>query len=1553
MPRSTAEKNVSRKGKARKGKTVLTKESVRGKLTLKKSVRADKVEETNLAVGEIREPEKFTGPTEIKIKGTIPIVRREAANYNTDYTKPDQTDTQRERERENLAGNYTDARTPIKCPYTHCREQEPCCTANFTLQSITQARRERELSEICERIEKNVPWFDTHNFPDQDRFIGSYADLESYPRVFEGCQIQTSHLRNQWTSLPHIESVSIIHRDVRSLPENPLRAQLEEDLLDEIGHRPENSRDTWEKICDKEITAAFTVASQNKSVPSDGSDGSIIIINQSSVKEIPHLNQGQGASYPGNPTPSSSPLSESDRDPPETADQKTQTSDRTNSLVSSLSPSSRGSPDPSPKRESVPVEIRREREGLTIARSPSQNSGELVVESTIDQLIDQALSARLPPRTNTNEGPSSNILRLFSSTSNSAIRRGSPRNDDLFLDDSIHLYQSVSPSPQGSEVEGEDEEQRDRIILQESPIRKRVRDRIPFRETYRGEEDEIRIPFRETYRGEEEENRNTFRKTYGGEEEENRIPFREIYTGEGDEIRVPFRETYRREKEENRAPFRETYRAEEGENRTLFGETYNGEEGDSSGEASVGEEGRGREITRENFNKAVLDRDIGETSRWKPLVREVQESPGRELVEKEDRETPDRISIGRETRESQRRELITEEARESLARILREKENRENDRRELLQNRRRESPNKVAIERENRDTLIKQVTVQGTRNSPIKGPIVEGTGKGPVQIQIVDETRKDPKGGLTVREDREDLIRRLLKGELEGSPAKRPIEIEIRESPRRILIDRDTRESPRRSPIKRPIEIEIQESPRRRLADKDLQESPKRISVGRDIREVSRESPKGRNIQEDPRENLKGRDIRESPRRTTVDKNTRDSLKRTSADRDPRVSSVRVIEAQTGPQRQEITRQKEVRRIIPQTAHLSNKSKESQIIMDERRDNHRDNRYDYSPNHIPPGFNDIPPIPRVTQPPAGPTADLHRSQREADNRTSDVRTEDDGQFSDVRNNSEEEGIDYELAMERYLYEKARRGEPIPEHLYDRSKRPDPSRDDPYDVHRQPGPLPKQPYDSRRYPGYSVDHHYDHGSDPSRAGPGDMRALNVSVQGDRNDGMWRVEQYVRNRDDLTEHMMDAMRQMVASQNRVQMPAHISFAGKDMQDVKQFIRDIEQYRKLAGMEGRDMALLVPTRLTHKAQAFYQDLEDHVKEDYVELMTCLERRFAEGAKPIAQIEFYRREMQPHEDPSVFLADLKRLASLGGISQNNILTWFVSKSVPRLGRYLQEQNLQVLEEAELAASRWWRIHKDELDPEMMYKQMQELIQAVSNKPAVSKPVKPQVNFVGLDDPYERNRRGDRPREHNMNDSQITNMLLAKLLDRESASSKILEGNLMDKVENKLGQVENKLKEVLAETKQTQEEKKNTEPNVEVRNDRMGPPKCYGCGGVGHLIRNCPSNTNRNNYQGNGQGNRFAGNYNMGFRPRFQGRYNPNMRGPGNQLAIEGPRRMGNDFRRDQRGGEYRCSWCQLNSHSIEECSWRKRGEPCPICRKCGRKGHHPEACRDERSVN
>lgn len=116
----------------------------------------------------------------------------------------------------------------------------------------------------------------------------------------------------------------------------------------------------------------------------------------------------------------------------------------------------------------------------------------------------------------------------------------------------------------------------------------------------------------------------------------------------------------------------------------------------------------------------------------------------------------------------------------------------------------------------------------------------------------------------------------------------------------------------------------------------------------------------------------------------------------------------------------------------------------------------------------------------------------------------------------------------------------------------------------------------------------------------------------------------------------------------------------YDGTDKQSVVEWLEKLELVCKLR--EVTDVASVVPLRLTGGAFAVYQQLPEADQKKFGEVKKALVAAFAVD-QFTAYEQFVSRKVRSGESPDVFLAELRRLASLfGGMTDQGLSCAFVS---------------------------------------------------------------------------------------------------------------------------------------------------------------------------------------------------------------------------------------------------------------------------------------------------
>ena len=116
----------------------------------------------------------------------------------------------------------------------------------------------------------------------------------------------------------------------------------------------------------------------------------------------------------------------------------------------------------------------------------------------------------------------------------------------------------------------------------------------------------------------------------------------------------------------------------------------------------------------------------------------------------------------------------------------------------------------------------------------------------------------------------------------------------------------------------------------------------------------------------------------------------------------------------------------------------------------------------------------------------------------------------------------------------------------------------------------------------------------------------------------------------------------------------------YDGTDKQSVVEWLEELELVCKIRGVE--DVASVVPLRLTGGAFAVYLQLSEDKRKKLNEVKTALVAAFAVDPY-MAYEQFVSRRLRSGESPDVFLAELRRLASLfGGMTDQGLACAFVA---------------------------------------------------------------------------------------------------------------------------------------------------------------------------------------------------------------------------------------------------------------------------------------------------
>ena len=140
----------------------------------------------------------------------------------------------------------------------------------------------------------------------------------------------------------------------------------------------------------------------------------------------------------------------------------------------------------------------------------------------------------------------------------------------------------------------------------------------------------------------------------------------------------------------------------------------------------------------------------------------------------------------------------------------------------------------------------------------------------------------------------------------------------------------------------------------------------------------------------------------------------------------------------------------------------------------------------------------------------------------------------------------------------------------------------------------------------------------------------------------------------------------------------------YDGASTTSVVEWLDKVELICKLRGIESLEE--VIPLRLTGGAFAVYQQLDEEKKEDAACIKQALIAAF-ERDSFVAYDTFIARRLGPSETVDVYLADLRRLASLfGGVSERALACAFVSglpdsaKQILRAGSRMETMSLSQL---------------------------------------------------------------------------------------------------------------------------------------------------------------------------------------------------------------------------------------------------------------------------------
>lgn len=144
----------------------------------------------------------------------------------------------------------------------------------------------------------------------------------------------------------------------------------------------------------------------------------------------------------------------------------------------------------------------------------------------------------------------------------------------------------------------------------------------------------------------------------------------------------------------------------------------------------------------------------------------------------------------------------------------------------------------------------------------------------------------------------------------------------------------------------------------------------------------------------------------------------------------------------------------------------------------------------------------------------------------------------------------------------------------------------------------------------------------------------------------------------------------------------------YDGSDKQSVVEWLVKLELVCKIRGVD--DVASVVPLRLTGGAFAVYLQLPATDRKKFSRVRDALVEAFAVDPF-LAYEQFTARKLRSGESPDVFLAELKRLASLfGGMTDKGLSCAFVAglpegvRQLLRAGSRMEDLNLdQILARA------------------------------------------------------------------------------------------------------------------------------------------------------------------------------------------------------------------------------------------------------------------------------
>uniref|UniRef100_A0A5S6R6A0 CCHC-type domain-containing protein n=1 Tax=Trichuris muris TaxID=70415 RepID=A0A5S6R6A0_TRIMR len=154
----------------------------------------------------------------------------------------------------------------------------------------------------------------------------------------------------------------------------------------------------------------------------------------------------------------------------------------------------------------------------------------------------------------------------------------------------------------------------------------------------------------------------------------------------------------------------------------------------------------------------------------------------------------------------------------------------------------------------------------------------------------------------------------------------------------------------------------------------------------------------------------------------------------------------------------------------------------------------------------------------------------------------------------------------------------------------------------------------------------------------------------------------------------------------------------FDGSVKSSIMDWLEKVELVCKLRGID--DMATVIPLRLAGGAFATYMQMPSEDRMNAMKIKDALTTAFAADAH-VAYEQFVSRKLKPGEQPDLFLAELRGIATLlGGVSEKVLACAFVAglpagvRQLLRAGCRIEEMNLNQI----LARAR--AVLADELHP-------------------------------------------------------------------------------------------------------------------------------------------------------------------------------------------------------------------------------------------------------------